>query len=63
MSAIYTRSYVQNLERAVIEELLPIYRRWHDEHNIPIVESRLPQELRDVSSRKQIAALFKPPQN
>lgn len=61
MSAIYTRNYVQELERFVLEELLPVYERWHKENNVPINESKFPRDLiKDVKRKKVVAALLKP---
>ena len=63
MSAIYTRSYVQELERLVLQDLLPIYEKWHKEHGLVVDESKLPKDLiKDVKRKNVIAALLKPPQ-
>ena len=63
MSGLYTRDYVQELERLVINELLPVYELWHREHNLGIDPNRLPKDLiSTVKRKKKIAALLKPPQ-
>lgn len=63
MSGNYTRNYVQELERLVVEELLPVYERWHKEHNLVINNAKLPKDLiQTVKRKKSVAALLKPPQ-
>lgn len=63
MSGNYTRNYVAELERLVLDELLPVYERWHWEHNLPISETKLPKDLiKTVKQKKSVAALLKPPQ-
>lgn len=63
MSGNYTRNYVQELEQLVLNELLPVYERWHREHNLPINNSKLPTALiQSVKQKKSVAALLKPPQ-
>ena len=63
MSGNYTRNYVQELERLVVEELLPVYERWHKEHNLVVNNAKLPKDLiQTVKRKKSVAALLKPPQ-
>lgn len=63
MSGNYTRNYVQELERLIMDELLPTYERWHKEHSLSIDESKIPKELiKDIKRKKSVAALLKPSQ-
>ena len=51
--------YVQQLERLIARELLPVYERYTRENNIPQIE--MPQTLLDNIKRKQqIPVLLKP---
>ena len=52
-------NYVQQLERLIARELLPVYERYTREHNLPQIE--MPQPLLDTIRRnQQVPALLKP---
>ncbi len=62
MSEYYSRSYVQELERLILDELLPVYEQWHKESGLEILASRVhPELLRELKKKKTVPALFKPP--
>jgi hypothetical protein len=51
--------YVQQLERLIARELLPVYERYTRENNLPAVE--MPQTLlENIRRKQQIPALLKP---
>lgn len=54
----------QDIVALVKDELLPVYIRYHQEHNLPTPSSVLDavQQVGIVRER-QIPALFKPPKN
>ena len=62
MSEYYSRSYVQELERLIIDELLPVYEQWHRDSGLDIPTARIhPELLRELKKKKAVPALFKPP--
>lgn len=63
MSGNYSSNYVHTLEQLIIRELLPVYERWHVEHNLTINAEKVPKDLLETLKRKKtVAALLKPPQ-
>ena len=51
--------YVQQLERLIARELLPVYERYTRENNIPQIE--MPQTLlENIKRKQQIPVLLKP---
>lgn len=63
MSTNFTHSYVAELERLVLDELLPVYERWHREHNLEVSYRRVhPDLLREIRRKKTLPKLFQPPQ-
>jgi len=51
--------YVQELERLIVKELLPVYERYNREHGL--VSTNLPENLLQSIKRKQeLPALLKP---
>ena len=62
MSFNYTHSYVAELERLILEELLPVYERWHQEQNLEISYRQVhPDLLREIKRKKVLPRLFQPP--
>lgn len=56
---MYSDRYVQQLERLIARELLPVYKNYMLERNLPMVE--MPQTLLDnIRKNQQIPALLKP---
>lgn len=54
----------QDIVRLVKDELLPVYIRYHQEHNLPTPARVLNVvEQAGVVRERQIPALFKPPKN
>jgi hypothetical protein len=52
-------NYVQQLERLIARDLLPVYERYNREHGIQSVE--LPQTLlENIRKKQQIPVLLKP---
>lgn len=54
----------QDIVTLVKDELLPVYIRYHQEHNLP-TPSRVLDAVQQVGivRERQIPALFKPPKN
>jgi len=51
--------YVQQLERLIARELLPVYERYTRENNLPQIE--MPQTLlENIKRKQQIPVLLKP---
>jgi hypothetical protein len=51
--------YVQELERLIVKELLPVYERYNQEHGL--VSTNLPENLlQSIKRKQQIPALLKP---
>jgi hypothetical protein len=56
---MYNDRYVQQLERLIARELLPVYQNYMQERNLPMVE--IPQTLLDnIRKNQQVPALLKP---
>jgi hypothetical protein len=52
-------NYVQQLERLIAKDLLPVYEKYNREHGITSVE--LPQTLlENIRKKQQVPALLKP---
>jgi hypothetical protein len=52
-------NYVQQLERLIARELLPVYERYNREHGISSV--KMPQILlENIRRKQQVPALLKP---
>jgi hypothetical protein len=52
-------NYVQQLERLIARDLLPVYEKYNRENNITSVE--LPQTLlENIRKKQQVPALLKP---
>jgi hypothetical protein len=52
-------NYVQQLERLIAKELLPVYERYNREHGIASAE--MPQALlENIRRKQQVPALLKP---
>jgi hypothetical protein len=50
--------YVQELERLIVKELLPVYERYNQEHGL--VSTNLPENLlQSIKRKQQIPALLK----
>jgi hypothetical protein len=50
--------YVQELERLIVKELLPVYERYNQEHGL--VSTNLPENLlQNIKRKQQIPALLK----
>ena len=63
MSTNFTHSYVTELERLILDELLPVYERWHHEQNLEISYRQVhPDLLREIKRKKILPRLFQPPQ-
>lgn len=63
MSTNFTHSYVAELERLVLDELLPVYEKWHREHNLEVSYKQVhPDLLREIQRKKILPKLFQPPQ-
>ena len=61
MSLNYTHSYVAELERLILDELLPIYEQYHKEHGMPLSYKNIhPDLLRDIKQKHKVPAVFKP---
>jgi hypothetical protein len=61
MSVNFTHSYVKELENLILEELLPVYERWHREHDLSPSYKNAPKDLVDqIKRKKTVPALFKP---
>lgn len=64
MSLNFTRNYVLELEELILEELLPIYERYHREKGIKPSYKRIhPDLIRDIKQKKTLPALLKPKEN
>jgi hypothetical protein len=51
--------YVQELERLIVKELLPVYERYNQEHGL--VSTNLPENLlQSIKRKQQVPALLKP---
>jgi hypothetical protein len=51
--------YVQELERLIVKELLPVYERYNQEHGL--VSTNLPENLlQNIKRKQQVPALLKP---
>ena len=62
MSTNFTHSYVTELERLILDELLPVYERWHQEQNLEISYRQVhPDLLREIKRNKTLPRLFQPP--
>lgn len=60
MDASFTHSYVMELERLILDELLPVYERYHKEKGIkPDYKSVHPDLLKEINRKKIIPALLK----
>jgi len=56
---MHNDKYVQQLERLIARELLPVYEKYNREHGIASVE--LPQTLlENIRRKQQIPVLLKP---
>jgi hypothetical protein len=51
--------YVQQLERLIARELLPVYERYTRENNLPAVEMP-PTLLENIRRKQQVPVLLKP---
>lgn len=61
MSVNFKHSYTKELETLVLEELLPVYERWHQEHKLDIKYTKVhPDLVAEISRRKQVPKLFQP---
>lgn len=59
----FTHTYVAELERLILDELLPIYKRWHQEQNLEISYANVhPDLLREIQRKKPVPKLFQPRQ-
>ena len=62
MSTNFTHNYVAELELLILEELLPVYERWHKEQGLAIgYKSVHPDLLREIKRKKTLPRLFQPP--
>jgi hypothetical protein len=60
MSEKYSDQYVQKLERLIQQDLLPVYERYHTEHNItPKIDQTL---INQIIHKPDLPALLKPKQ-
>jgi len=56
---MHNDKYVQQLERLIAKELLPVYEKYNREHGIASVE--LPQTLlENIRRKQQVPVLLKP---
>jgi hypothetical protein len=56
---MHNDKYVQQLERLIARELLPVYEKYNREHGIASVE--LPQTLlENIRRKQQVPVLLKP---
>jgi hypothetical protein len=56
---MYNDRYVQELERLIVKELLPVYERYNQEHGL--VSTSLPETLlQSIKRKQQLPALLKP---
>lgn len=56
---MYNYGYVQELERLIVKELLPVYERYNQEHGL--VSTNLPENLlQSIKRKQQVPALLKP---
>jgi hypothetical protein len=51
--------YVQQLERLIARELLPVYERYTRENNLPAIEMP-PALLENIRRKQQVPVLLKP---
>ena len=61
MPTNFTHTYVAELERLILDELLPIYKRWHQEQGLEISYRNLPPDLmQQVKQAKTLPKLMQP---
>ena len=54
-------NYVEQLERLIVKELLPVYEKYKHEHGV--VSNNIPENLlQNIKRKQQIPALLKPKQ-
>lgn len=64
MSANFTPSYVLELERLILDVLLPTYERYYAEKNLkPPAADIHPDLLRDIKRKKVVPALLRRMEN
>lgn len=60
MDASFTHSYVTELERLILDELLPVYDKYHAEKGIkPDYKSVHPDLLKEIKRKKIVPALLR----
>lgn len=63
MSTNFTHNYVAQLELLILDELLPIYERWHKERDLQVSYKNVhPDLLREIKRKKTVPKLFQPPE-
>jgi len=55
-------NYVQQLERLIVKELLPIYEKYNCEHGLTNSNNIPENLLQNIKRKQQIPALLKPKQ-
>jgi hypothetical protein len=61
MSTNFTHTYVAELERLILDELLPIYKRWHQEQGLDISYQNVhPDLMQQIKRAKTLPKLMQP---
>ena len=60
MSVNSSISYVRQLEVLILQDLLPVYERWHKEHKLPVSYTHIhPDLLKEIKDKQKIPALLR----